>query len=67
MATVRKGSRKIVIYEHPDGVIFIQPTTKLPNGRHRINQDKKMIAFANSRDSPEVLGKKIKEMLAKCD
>ena len=67
MDSVRKGSRKVVIYEHPDGVIFIQATTRLPNGRHRVKEDNDSIVYANIKDTPEVLGRKVMEILEKCD
>lgn len=65
MANAKKGSKKVDVYEHPDGVIFIQPTTRLPNGRHRTKQD--VIIYANVKDSKETLGNKIWEALEKCD
>lgn len=67
MASIRKGSKKVVVYEHPDGVIFIQATTRLPNGRHRIKEGNDAIAYVKIKDTPEVLGMKVREMLEKSD
>ncbi len=59
MTKEREGSKKVVLYEHPDGVIFIHPTTRRPNGRHKTN--------SNMKESVNELGGKIRAMLESCD
>ena len=39
MVKQRKGSKKVVVYEHANGVIFIHPTTREPSGRHKTNSE----------------------------
>ncbi len=61
----RKGSKKVVVYEHPNGVIFIHPTKREPSGRHKTNS--KLIEYGNVKDTDEEIGRKIRAMLKKCD
>ena len=60
----RKGSKKVVIYEHPNGAIFIHPTTREPSGKHKTS---KLVEHGNVKDTDEELGRKIRAMLKKCD
>lgn len=61
----RRGSRRVVIYQDTKGVLMIQPSSRLPNGKHRIRKD--LIEFGNIKESPEQLGNKVLAMLAQCD
>ena len=65
MATKRKGAKKVVVYEHADGVIFIHPTHREGNGRHKTSSD--VVEYGNKKESDAELGKKIRKMLGKCD
>ena len=55
----RKGSKKVVIYEHPNGAIFIHPTTREPSGKHKTNSEYEVIwemaGWNRSRDSAKML------------
>ncbi len=65
MANERKGSKKVVVYLHPDGVIFIQPTTRGENGKHRIKSG--IVKYSNVKESSSEFGEKVREMFEKCD
>ncbi len=65
MVRERKGSKKVVIYEHTDGVIFVHPSTRGSNGRHKTNSN--IVEYGNVKDGPEEIGKKIRKMLDRCD
>ena len=49
MVKERKGSKKVVIYEHANGVIFIHPTTREPSGRHKTNSE--LVEYGNVKDT----------------
>lgn len=65
MVKGRKGSKKVVVYEHANGVIFIHPTTREPSGRHKTNSE--LVEYGNVKDTDEEIGRKIRAMLKKCD
>lgn len=65
MVKMRKGTKKVVVYEHDDGVIFIQPTHREANGRHKTKPD--FIDYSNKKETDEELGRKVRKMLEKCN
>lgn len=65
MSETKKGSKKIVIYQDSSGVIFIQPTTRGDNGRHKIKGG--IVVYGNTKNSDTELGKKVRDMLGRCD
>ena len=65
MAKTRSGSKKVVVYEHKNGVIFIHPTTRTASGKHKTKSN--IVEYGNVKDVDAELGRKIRTMLNECD
>ena len=60
-----KGSKKVVVYEYPTGVIFVHPTTRETSGTHKTNSE--LVEYGNVKDTDEEIGRKVRAMLKKCE